>query len=131
MANLTPFSLKYMYSIYTGATCQYHVPIQVTFSSPAVRGDGNHDDRQPPSSKAARLATPKHTFSSKLSPSQHGSSKVIHGQNENVCDGVKSEGVREVESEETLAQRQVEMERAAIAGLSECVYLCSSYSHLN
>ena len=106
--------------------------LQVTFSSPAIRGDSGHDDRQPPSSKATRLPIPKHTPFSKSSPSQHGSvEKVLQGQSKNKCESVnsegvgsesvKNEGVMDVESEETLAQRQEEMEQAAMAGLSECV----------
>ena len=104
----------------------------MTFSSPAIRGDSGHDDRQPPSSKATRLPIPKHTPFSKSSPSQHGSvEKVLQGQSKNKCESVisegvgsesvKNEGVMDVESEETLAQRQEEMEQAAMAGLSECV----------
>ena len=113
--------------------------LQVTFSSPAIRGGSDHD-RQPPSSKVTRLPIPKHTPFSKSSPTQHGSvEKVLQGQSKSKCESVKSEGVRsegvrsegvgsegvmDVESEEMLAQRQEEMEQAAMAGLSECVCVC-------
>ena len=56
---------------------------------------------------------------------------MLQGQSKNKCESVnsegvgsesvKNEGVMDVESEETLAQRQEEMEQAAMAGLSECV----------
>ena len=97
----------------------------MTFSSPAIRSDSGHGDRQPPSSKATRLPIPKHTPFSKSSPSQHGNvEKVLQGQSKNKCESVisegvgsesvRNEGVMDVESEE-------EMEQAAMAGLSECV----------
>ena len=56
---------------------------------------------------------------------------MLQGQSKNKCESVisegvgsesvKNEGVMDVESEETLAQRQEEMEQAAMAGQSECV----------
>ena len=56
---------------------------------------------------------------------------MLQGQSKNKCESVISEGVgsesvknecvMDVESEEMLAQRQEEMEQAAMAGLSECV----------
>ncbi len=70
----------------------------------------------------ARLATPAHTPSNRIASSQHGST-VLRGVKENVCERVRSESVKIVESsEETLAKIQAEMEQAAMAGLSECVH---------
>ncbi|XP_064389846.1 cell division cycle protein 27 homolog isoform X2 [Halichondria panicea] len=98
---------------------------KVTFSSPSLSGGGKHDDRLPPSSKVARLATPAHTPSNRITSSQHGSA-VLRGVKENVCEGVRteSESVKTVESsEETLAKRQAEVEQAAMTGLNSLMQL--------
>ncbi len=96
----------------------------MTFNSPSSGGGGSRDDRQPPSSKVPKIATP---FLSKIPLFQQGTT-VLQGVKENVCESGKNEGVREnvksAESEEALvAKRQAELEQAVMAGLSECGHL--------